>query len=324
MKIAVLVPVYNDYECLTQLLTDSMDCGLSELDATLFVVDDGSAVIHEDFPWLKPSAFTEIVLIRLRRNVGHQRALAIGLCQVADQKEFTHVVTMDSDGEDRVQDVRLLIEKLALPTANIAVARRTDRNESARFKFFYGYFKTLFRILTGQEMDFGNFVAMDRSSLARLTSMNELWNHYPAAIMRSKVPISRINLPRGKRYSGKSQMNFTSLVNHGLGAISAFIDTVLIRILVIASALVMGTLLIAFAVLAVRLITQTEFDTWVYTSILLILIALVQAMAVVVVVVFLNLTGRSNPARLPFEFARSYVLGTRIFPSQDMGSVTDG
>jgi hypothetical protein len=37
----------------------------------------------------------------------------------------------------------------------------------------------------------------------------------------------------GKRYAGRSKMNFVSLVTHGLGAISVYSDVVMVRLMLL-------------------------------------------------------------------------------------------
>jgi hypothetical protein len=63
--------------------------------------------------------------------------------------------------------------------------------------------------------------------------MSELWNHYAAAMVRSKLPLHMEPVPRGSRISGKSTMNLVALVTHGLSAISVFSDIVGTRLLIV-------------------------------------------------------------------------------------------
>jgi len=62
-------------------------------------MDDGS--IRQP---LKPEGISGAglngVVIRLKRNAGHQRAIAVGLAYVADRFPDAHCIVMDSDGED--------------------------------------------------------------------------------------------------------------------------------------------------------------------------------------------------------------------------------
>ena len=58
-----------------------------------------------------------------------------------------------------------------------------------------------------------------RAPVAAAGALSELWNHYPSAIIKARIPFTAIPLPRGPRLGGRSQMSLTSLVLHGLGAI---------------------------------------------------------------------------------------------------------
>ena len=100
-------------------------------------------------------------MLRLRRNLGHQRAIAVGLAYVEDRFKHDAVVVMDSDGEDDPSDVPRLLELLRAEGGRaIVFAERTRRSESWSFRFFYGLYKLLHRVLTGHGVRVGNFSAI--------------------------------------------------------------------------------------------------------------------------------------------------------------------
>ena len=58
---------------------------------------------------LRPAGLSGVI-IRLRRNVGHQRAIAVGLGFVADElQDADRIVVMDSDGEDLPATIHALL-----------------------------------------------------------------------------------------------------------------------------------------------------------------------------------------------------------------------
>jgi len=80
-NLIILMPVYNDWGALS-LLLPSLDRELKEngLKASIILVDDGSTVAVPGN--LGPARFESIEVIEvlsLRRNLGHQRAIAVGL-----------------------------------------------------------------------------------------------------------------------------------------------------------------------------------------------------------------------------------------------------
>ncbi len=98
-----VIPVFNDWASFATLLTQ-LDRALVEdgLRATVLGVDDGSTIADRFSSLIADSfqAIERVHLLRLRRNVGHQRAIAIGLAYAHAHYVADMVVVMDSDGED--------------------------------------------------------------------------------------------------------------------------------------------------------------------------------------------------------------------------------
>ncbi len=226
-SLIVVTPVFEDREACSRLF--------QELAATfgdrvrVVAVDDGS--VREPLsPAHLSAAGVSGVVIRLKRNVGHQRAIAIALNYVAGLPgPGRDVVVMDSDGEDLPASVPELCRPLRQGSADIAVAQRRNRAEGFRFRAFYAVYKAMFAILTGRSISFGNFMAMRPSGLARLAAMQELWIHVAGCVLTSKLRIERVPLDRGRRYAGESKMNFVGLVLHGFKALMVFAEDVLVR-----------------------------------------------------------------------------------------------
>src|SRR5688500_10705338 len=85
-SVLIILPVYNDWEPLHQLL-DQIDAVLAGLDlrATVLVVDDASSERPDPVQFHRRYvALDEVHLLSLRRNLGHQRAVAIGLAFAHD------------------------------------------------------------------------------------------------------------------------------------------------------------------------------------------------------------------------------------------------
>ncbi len=164
-----------------------------------------------------------IQVLRLRRNLGHQRAIAVALAYVQQKLPGDAVVVMDADGEDRPEDIhrrsrtrsnRQILQSRSSP-------ERGRRIESFSFKLFYACYRLLHRVLTGRNIKFGNFSLLPRRHLDSIVAYPELWNHYAAAVLKARLPYIGIRADRGKRLSGKSKMSFVGLVVHGLSALFA-------------------------------------------------------------------------------------------------------
>ena len=97
----------------------------------------------------------------------------------------------------------------------VVFAERTKRSESFAFRFFYALYRWLHLLLTGVAVRVGNFSAMPYSLLRRLVAVSELWNHYAAAVFKSRLPYRLLPTQRANRLAGRPQMNFVALVIHG-------------------------------------------------------------------------------------------------------------
>lgn len=279
--LVIVMPVYEDVEASSKLfqeLARHQGHGVY-----VVAVDDGSVRQPLDAGAIA-SAGLQGVVIKLRRNVGHQRAIAIGLGYVADNFGDDHrVVVMDSDGEDTPQSIAELVSGLELPDVDVVTATRKSRVETLRFKVFYVVYKWLFSALTGRRIGFGNFMAAKMPAVRRLAVMQEVWVHVAASVLNSKLRVSSCALDRGPRYAGKSKMNFVGLALHGFRALMVFAEDVLVRVgiacTLVAGLSVLGGLL-ALALKAVGFATPGWFSL--VTGILLLVFLQTAALTLIV------------------------------------------
>ena len=305
-RLAVVAPLFNDWGCVAPFLAGIAAAAADLPPVDVFLVDDGS-IDARPADLACPPPIRSVTILRLGTNLGHQRAIATGLVELAQRGEHEAVIVMDADGEDRPSDIPDLWRAHERYPQGIVVAQRRQRTEAIRFKVFYSFYKLLFRILTGRGLDFGNFSLVPAPVLSRLVLMSELWNHYPATLMRSRVPIERVPLDRGHRYMGRSRMNFTSLVNHGLAGISAFIDTAFARLLAISMSVMAVLAAIFLGAVIVRLVTHVPIPGWLALGTTVAMIGLFQIVAALIVLSFLTLSSRSAPSPPPTKTAPDYL-----------------
>nr|WP_193569777.1 glycosyltransferase [Luteibacter jiangsuensis] len=224
----VVMPVYEDVEASTRLFREL--ARTQGADTYIVAVDDGSVRQPLDVAAIAAAGLDGVV-VRLRRNVGHQRAIAIGLSYVVEHfGDDAMVIVMDSDGEDTPESITELVAGLSSPDIDVVVGARKSRVESVKFKVFYVVYKTLFSLLSGRKISFGNFMAAKMPAVRRLASMQELWTHVAACVLGSKLRVQSCSLDRGPRYAGKSKMNFVGLALHGFRALMVFAEDVLVRV----------------------------------------------------------------------------------------------
>src|SRR3954451_23661810 len=79
-KITILIPVFNDWQ-VVDLLVEQLDLLAQRegLPADVLLVNDGSSVPPPpEFLARTPVALHRVSVLHLRKNLGHQRALAVG------------------------------------------------------------------------------------------------------------------------------------------------------------------------------------------------------------------------------------------------------
>lgn len=227
-EFVVVTPVFEDAEASTRLFQElSASFGRQ---VHVVAVDDGSVRQPLDIRQMSALGLSGTI-IRLRRNVGHQRAIAVGLGYVAEHLPTAQqVVVMDSDGEDLPGSIPELLQRLNTSEVDVVVAQRRTRVETLRFKAFYAVYKRLFKLLTGRNISFGNFMALKPAAVRRLAAMQELWTHVASCVLSSRLRIVTCALDRGPRYAGKSKMNFVGLALHGFRGVMVFAEDVLVRV----------------------------------------------------------------------------------------------
>jgi hypothetical protein len=155
----------------------------------------------------------------------------------------------------------------------------------------------------------GNFSIVPYDLLDRLVAVSELWNHYAAAVFKSRMPRDSIPTERAPRLAGKPQMNFVSLVGHGLSALSVHAEVIGVRMLVLTSILVACVIGLLAAVVGIRFFSQLAIPGWATTAGGLLFLVAMQAAVLAVFFVFLVLHGRSQPAFVPIRDYSYFVRG---------------
>jgi hypothetical protein len=164
--IIILTPIYDDWKAF-QLLIDQINAELVETDWLIEVlaVDDGLQIAFEEtnLQFEKLKNLSNISILKLRRNVGHQRAIATGLTFIEEKLECDAVLVMDGDGKDTPSEAKNLIKRcIAQNFSELIFARRRKRSEGIIFRFSYWIYKFFYRILTGKQFRFGNFSLIPR------------------------------------------------------------------------------------------------------------------------------------------------------------------
>lgn len=310
MHIVVLTPVLDDWMAARQLLSLLDSAFAPKADAiSILLVDDGSTEQPPAHFGAGPyTCLRNVSVLKLKKNLGNQRAIAVGLCHIAEKITCDAVVVMDSDGEDDANDAVRLVDKLrefngGENLAPIIFAERTQRSESFVFRLGYLGYRMLHYVLTGRGIRFGNFSIIPRARLVGLTVEPMIWNHYAATVVGGRLPLGTIPTRRAARLDGKSRQGFVRLVIHGLSALSCYNDIIGVRLLLFSSLLLGWSVFGIVAILTLRFFDYFPLPGW--TSVLagILIVFLLQ-----VITLTTNFTMQMISARSvqPFLPARDY------------------
>ena len=228
-KIKILIPVYNDWQSVFELLKNIHSEALAlDGDFSVIIVNDASTENKPDFSG-DLSNLKSIQIINMKENRGHARCNATGLKYISEKEDFDYVILMDGDGEDRPEELSLLIEKIKDCPDEVVTANRVKRSEGFIFKFCYLAHKYLTLVFTGQSIKYGNYTCLPKSAVNAMIKEPATWSSFSGSLAKTVKDKKSIPSERGTRYFGPSKMSFINLLKHSLSIIAVFKTTLLIR-----------------------------------------------------------------------------------------------
>ena len=228
-KITILIPVYNDWQSVFKLLEDiNSQVSILNAEFSVIIVNDSSTEGRVKFS-VNINNLKSVQIINMKENKGHARCNAAGLKYLNEKENFDYIIPMDGDGEDRPEELNLLIKKIKDYPDAVITANRVKRSEGFIFKFCYLAHKFLTLIFTGQSIKYGNYSCLPKSIVNEMVNESSTWSSFSGSL--AKITKDRKSIPseRGARYFGPSKMSFINLLQHSLAIIAVFKITLLIR-----------------------------------------------------------------------------------------------
>jgi len=233
--IAFLIPVYNDWESLKILLKkidfeieNFQDCKFK-----LYIVNDASNLERPKNFNLKN--FENFKIFNMINNKGHARCNAFGLRYLSkniNKENFDNLIVMDSDGEDRPEEIKKLISKSLEDQSKSVVAKRIKRSEGFFFQSLYKIHKIITLIFTGKNINFGNYSCLLKKDIVLLAGKKSLWSSFSGTLKKYLISYNEVESERGLRYFGPSKMSLFNLLIHSFSIIAVFKKEVFLRSLI--------------------------------------------------------------------------------------------
>jgi glycosyltransferase involved in cell wall biosynthesis len=228
MKVTILIPIYNDWQSVFKLL-ENINSEVLTLDAEFSVIIVNDASTADKLEFSASGNLRSIQIINMKENKGHARCNAAGLKYINEQEDFDYVIPMDGDGEDRPEELSLLIKKIRDYPGKVITANRVKRSEGFIFKFCYLIHKYLTYVFAGRTIKYGNYTCLPKPIVNEMVNEPATWSSFSGAL--SKITKDRMSIPseRGTRYFGPSKMSFINLLKHSLSIIAVFKITLIAR-----------------------------------------------------------------------------------------------
>jgi glycosyltransferase involved in cell wall biosynthesis len=209
-SLSIVIPVYNDQEVLLELVKrlnpviEKLACNCQ-----LIFVDDGST--DESFNILRQiqKENHNVKLLKLARNFGQQNSISAGLNHATGD----YIVIIDSDLQDRPEDIPLLIEKMEDDDTEMAIAKRKTRDDKLLKKIVSNLYYELSRKTTGikYERGLGVFRVIRKEILDQLIRIPENTGTIISLMYWSGISYSIVNVNRDKRFAGSSGYNLQKM-----------------------------------------------------------------------------------------------------------------
>ncbi len=221
-SISVAIPVYNEEAVLPELLRRTRDV-LESIPGgphQIVIVDDGSS--DQTWELLEAAARkdSQLVVIALSRNFGHQIALGAALDRVSGDV----TVLMDGDLQDPPEAIPLLLDTY-MQGYDVVYVQRRNRKESWWLRACYYVFYRLLAVLSSIQLplDAGDFGLMSSRVIQEIRRMPE--HHRYLRGMRTWVGFRQIGIPleRAARRAGRtkySPLRLLKLASDGFFAFS--------------------------------------------------------------------------------------------------------
>ena len=229
MKIKILVPVYNDWQSLSQLMREINNLIITpDFQISIIIVNDASNHDRKDEN-NDLKNINSIKILNMKKNQGHARCIATGLKYIYEKEDFDYIIQMDGDGEDRPAEIKEFLKQINNSNNKAIVGERIKRSENLLFKICYQIHKLITLTFTGKSIKFGNFTCLPKSIVEKMVNEKATWNSFSGSLKKIENDIISVPSVRGIRYFGPSKMKFKDLIKHSLSIVSVFRKTVLIR-----------------------------------------------------------------------------------------------
>lgn len=253
-SLSVVIPIYNDEEVIPELLrrlTAVVESIVSDYE--IILVDDGSRDRSWEIMQEERAKRDHLRIARLSRNFGQQNSIAAGLSLTT--KDL--IVLMDSDLQDRPEDIPVLIDALLADSeATMAIAQWEQRQDSrmkiAVSRLFQRVSNSITDIHTMPRL--GIFRVMRKSVVEELRRFPEKTATAVSLLYYIGHKYVAVPLKRDARFAGKSGYNLSKMLSLTFARIFSFSMFPIRMVTYMGAFLCIGSMLAACGLIIYKLV----------------------------------------------------------------------
>lgn len=268
--ISAVVPVYNDQEVLHALI-ERLKPALAAITTRfeIILIDDGS--VDESWKLIEDlcRSHAEITGIKLARNFGQQGAIRAGL----DHSNGDYIVIMDSDLQDRPEDIHKLVQSLEENNTSMAISQWESREDSFFKKFVSRLFYEFSSRFTSIKIEprLGMFRVIRKSVVDELKRFPEKSATPISLLYYIGTDYSIVPLKRDARHAGESGYNLRKMLSLTMARLFSF-SMFPIRLATYSGLVISALSFVAIVFLIVQYLTGDTYPGW--TSVMVVILFL--------------------------------------------------
>ncbi len=218
IELSIVAPIFNGADTIEEYILRT-EKALETLNGSyqIILVDDGSTDGSLELMRTLQNEHQAVIIIKLRKNYGQSNAIAAGLTQAKGR----YVIVMDSDLQDKPEDIIPLYNEINRDGADMIIVTRPQINRSWWRNLCSVSFYYLTGLLTALRFPCGSgvFRIMRQKCLDPLDEALRTPGTVLSFIHASGCTWKTISLPREDNFLKKSSYTFGKMLNLALSRI---------------------------------------------------------------------------------------------------------
>ena len=250
--ISIVIPVYNEKECLDELIHRTLTAGARcNRSFELILVDDGSHDGSDTMIQQAAARHAQVVGVLLNRNYGQHAAVIAGLAQ----SKGDIIITLDADLQNPPEEIPRLVAEMAKGNDVVGTVRR-NRQDSLFRRQASALVNRMVRQATGVMMhDYGCMLrAYRRNIVDAILQCPERSTFIPILANSFARTTNEIEVEHAARAQGESKYSFLKLISLQFDLLTAMSTFPLRLLSIIGLIIAAGGMGFGFLLMAMRLI----------------------------------------------------------------------